>query len=98
MRKPKVDVVQVLVGSLELRLFDLIVRTAHVRRKDALRVLKALELLARGYELDPADILGMPMEATKPSIEQRRQCETAYLWLYENEQHRKPLFEIEQLV
>lgn len=39
MRKPKVDVVQVLVGSLELRLFDLIVRTAHVRRKDALRVL-----------------------------------------------------------
>lgn len=35
MREPKMDVSQALADSLELWPFDLIVRTARVRRKDA---------------------------------------------------------------
>lgn len=83
---------------LNLRLIDLIVRTAHVRRKDALRVIRALALVAEEYQLDPSDILGMPIDSSRPNLQQKRRCETAYLSLYSNDEYQRSLFEIEQLV
>lgn len=97
MRKAHRQLNATLEQLLDLRLTDLIVRTAHVRRKDTLRVIKALALVAEEYQLDPADILRMPLDSTRPNLQQRRRCETAYLWLYENDEYQRSLFEIEQL-
>ena len=77
---------------------DLIVRAAHARRKDALRVIRALALVAEEYQLDPSDVLSMPIDSSRPNLQQKRRCETAYLSLYGNDEYQRSLFEIEQLV
>ena len=48
--------------------------------------------------LDPSDILGMPIDSSRPNLQQKRRCETAYLSLYGNDEYQRSLFEIEQLV
>lgn len=82
----------------DFRLLDLIVRTAHVRRKDALRVIKALAVLSTEYQIGADDLLRVPMDASAPTLTQRRQCEAAYLGLYQSDEHSKLLFDIEQII
>lgn len=80
-----------------LRIHDLIAKTAHVSMKNTLRVLIALRVVAEEYDLDPYTILGLRYSFDKPTPEQAQQCEIAYTWMYGNEDIAKGLFEIEQL-
>lgn len=83
---------------LHLRVHDLIAKTADLRLKGTLRVLLALRVVVKEYDLDPAVILTMPYSAQRPTPDQMRQCEAAYAWMYDNDDLSKSLYEIEQLV
>lgn len=82
----------------QLRINDLIAKVAHVRIKDALRVLIALRAVSEEYELPISIILNMPYSADKPTPEQVRDCEHAYWWMYDNPHLNNLLSEIEQYV
>lgn len=81
-----------------LRVHDLIAKTADLRLKDTLRVLLALRIVAEEYDLDPAVILTMPYSTQRPTPDEKRQCEAAYAWMYDNDELSRSLYEIEQLV
>ena len=83
--------------SLEkLRLQDLIAKTAGVNIKQTVRVLLALRAVLKEYCLEDDYIFNAHFSHDKPSLEESRQCDAAYTWLYENEDIQKDLFEIEQ--
>ncbi|NMG31090.1 hypothetical protein [Aromatoleum evansii] len=87
------------IGGLpHLRLHDLIAKTSHVRLKETLRVLVALKAVAREYDMSADAIVHLPYSLEKPSPPQWRQCEIAYLWMYDTGALEKYLFEIEQIV
>ncbi len=80
-----------------LRIHDLIAKTAHVSLKNTVRVLLALRAVAKGSLLSADEILVAPYQTSRPSPEATQHCEEAYLWLYDDEEVAKTLFEIEQL-
>lgn len=80
-----------------LRIHDLIAKTAHVRLSDSLRVLLALSAVARGCGLTENEILDIKYQTCRPSAEAARHCEEAYLWLYDDNEVAKILYEIEQM-
>lgn len=80
-----------------LRIHDLVAKTAHVSLKNTLRVLLALRAVARSGDLTADEILDRPYQASRPSSEAAQHCKEAYLWLYDDQEVTKTLFEIEQL-
>jgi hypothetical protein len=84
-------------GLSELRIHDLIAKTAHVRIKDALRVLIALRAVCREYDFSTESVLELAFSEAKPTPPQARQCEVAYNWMHENTEIAKDLYEIERL-
>lgn len=85
-------------GFVDLRVQDLIARTAHVQLKEALRVLVALSAVCKEYDMEPGTVIGLRFSAETPTPRQAWQCETAYAWMHDSVDVAKALFEIEQLV
>ena len=81
----------------QLRIHDLIAKVAHVRLKDSLRVLLALEAVAEEYDLAVEDVLKLSYSSEKPTPMQARHCEIGYSWMYENADIAQILCAIEQL-
>ncbi len=85
-------------GDDDLRIHDLIAQAAGVRLKGTLRVLVAPRAaIAEEYDLKPGAILMLPYKADRPTIGQARQCDQAYVWLYDNADLARTLYELEQL-
>lgn len=83
-------------ASVNLRVSDLLATTAGTSRRHVVRVLLAMRVLREEYGLDPGDIVTMTHSLTRPTPAERRQCATAYSWLYENQELARWLYEIEQ--
>jgi hypothetical protein len=84
-------------GLSDLRIHDLIAKTAHVRIKDALRILIALRAVCREYDFSTDSVLEMAFSEARPTPAEARQCEVAYSWMHENDEIAKDLYEIERL-
>lgn len=84
-------------GDDDLRIHDLIAKAAGVRLKGTLRVLVALRAIAEEYDLTPRAILMLPYTADRPTVGQARQCDQAYVWMYDNAELARTLYELEQL-
>lgn len=84
-------------GNDDLRIHDLIAKAAGVRLKDTLRVLVALRAVAEEYDTESEAILMLPYTADRPTFGQARQCDQAYVWMYDNTELARTLYELEQL-
>lgn len=83
-------------GFDQLRVNDLIAKVAHVRIKDTVRVLIALQAVAEEYDLSFEELLEQPKSSDRPTPLQAKECDRAYWWMYENERLNRYLCEIEQ--
>ena len=80
----------------QLRMNDLIAKVAHVRIKDTMRVLLAVQAVAEEYDLEIEELLRQPRVIDRPTALQAQGCERAYWWMYENKRLNRYLYEIEQ--
>lgn len=80
----------------QLRINDLIAKVAHVRIKDTVRVLLALQAVAEEYDFDMEGLLRQPRVMDRPTASQAQECERAYWWMYENRRLNRYLYEIER--
>ena len=83
-------------GFDQLRVNDLIAKVAHVRIKDAMRVMIALQAVAEEYDFSINELLDQPRSMDRPSTLQAKECDRAYWWMYENKRLNRYLYEIEQ--
>jgi hypothetical protein len=80
----------------QLRINDLIAKVAHVRIKDTVRVLLALQAVAEEYDFLFDELLEQPKSSDRPTPLQAKECDRAYRWMYENKRLNRYLYEIEQ--
>jgi hypothetical protein len=80
----------------QLRINDLIAKVAHVRAKDTIRVLLALQAVAEEYDLSLEELVQQPHSVERPTPLQAKECDRAYWWMYENKRLNRYLYEIEQ--
>ncbi len=81
-----------------LRIHDLIAKTAHVSHKNTLRVLIALRAVSAELDCAVDSIANAPYSGDKPTPDQARACNAAYLRMHETGCMRKYLFEVEQVI
>lgn len=81
-----------------LRIHDLIAKTAHVSYKNTLRVLIALRAVSAELDCAVDSIANAPYSGRKPTPDQARACNEAYLRMHETGCMRKYLFEVEQVI
>ena len=82
----------------QLRINDLIAKVAHVRIKDTMRVLIALQAVAEEYDFTIDELLHQTRSTGRPTALQAKECDRAYLWMYENKLLNRYMYEIEQFV
>ena len=85
-------------NSARLRFNDLIAKVANVRINDTLRVMVALRAVAEQYELSVDEILDLPYSAQKPTADQARECDRAYVCMYENARPNKLFYKLKQFI
>jgi hypothetical protein len=83
-------------GFEQLRINDLIAKVAHVRIKDAMRVMIALQAVAEEYDFAIDELLQKPRSTDRPTQVQAKECDRAYWWMYENNRLNRYLYEVEQ--
>lgn len=80
-----------------LRIHDLIAKTAHVSHKNSLRVLIALRAVGVEVDLSADEIVNLPYSRQKSTPDEARACEQAYLRMHETNCMQKYLYEVEQI-
>lgn len=82
----------------QLRIHDLVAKTAHVSHKNTLRVLIALRAVGIEVDLSADEIVNLAYCSEKPTPEQARACNQAYLGMHESGCMQKYLYEVEQII
>lgn len=85
-------------GFDQLRVNDLIAKVAHVRIKNAMRVMIAIQAVAEEYDFPINELLEQSRSTDRPTALQARVCDRAYSWMYENKRLNRYLYEIEQFI
>ncbi len=67
-----------ITATEELRVHDLIAKTAHVTLKDTIRVMLAIKMLSEALGTPEAELLSRPFTASKPSEANSEACNETY--------------------